>query len=116
MAISVLRHPLCAGQVSIECVLCAIVLELGIDVQHDSRHLAPVCSLLIRIEHAQIRDNMLLVVNREHGIRRRGVGNVWISMRLLHKLVIEGAIAMAGKLRFASTYFSPILNAAASAI
>jgi hypothetical protein len=28
---------------------------------------------------------MLFVVDREHGIRRRKIGNVWISRRFFHK-------------------------------
>lgn len=85
---------------AIERTSCAIMLDLWIDVQHDLRHLAPVRPLLIRIEHTQIRDDMLLVVDRKHGIRRRDVGNVWISRRFLHNRVIEGVIAIARKLRF----------------
>ena len=92
MAISVLRHPFCTGQVAIECASCAIMLELWIDVQHDLRHLAPVRPLLIRIEHTQISNDVLFVVDREHGIRRCKIGNVWISRWFFHARVTKRMI------------------------
>lgn len=73
-----LRHPFCAGQMGIECTPCAVGLKLRINVQYQSRHLAPVRSLRVRIEHSQIGYNVLLVVHRENGVRRRYVGNVGI--------------------------------------
>ena len=87
-----LCHPFCTGQVSIECTFCAIMLKLWIDMQHDLRDLAPVRALLVRIEHAQIRDDMLLVVDREHGIRWCNIGNVWISRRFFHACVTNRTI------------------------
>lgn len=80
-----LRHPFCAGQVAVERSSRAIRLKLWIDVQHDLRHFTPVGSLLIRIEHAQISNDVLFVVDREHGIRWCGIRNVWISWGLFHK-------------------------------
>ena len=70
----------------------AIRLKLWIDVQHDLRHFTPVGSLLIRIEHAQISDDVLFVVDREHGICRSKIGNVWISRGFFHRSVIERMI------------------------
>src|SRR5947209_8641474 len=84
-----LRHPFCAGQVAVERTLRPIMLKLWIDVQHDLRHLAPVRPLLIRIEHAQISADVLLVVDREQGIRWCGVGNVWIAGWFFHTCVTK---------------------------
>ena len=92
MAISMLRHPFCTGQMAVERSSRAIRLKLWIDVQHDLRHFTPVGSLLIRIEHAQISDDVLFVVDREHGIRRSKIGNVWISRRFFHARVTKRMI------------------------
>lgn len=80
-----LRHPFGAGQVRIKCTFCAIMLKLGINMQHDLRYLPPVRSLSVCIEHAQISNNMFLVVDSQHGIRWRNIGNVWISWGFFHK-------------------------------
>jgi polysaccharide pyruvyl transferase WcaK-like protein len=38
---------------------------------------------VIRAEQAQIRDEMLLVINGQHGIGGRGIGDIGIKRRLL---------------------------------
>ena len=80
-----LRHPFCTGQVTVERSSRAIRFKLWIDVQHDLRHFTPVGPLLIRIKHAQISNDVLFVVDCEHGIGRRKIGNVWISRRFFHE-------------------------------
>jgi hypothetical protein len=90
-----LRHPFRAGQMCIERTLCAIMLKLWVDVEHQLRHLAPVCSLCFRIEHSQISYNVLLVVYREDGIRRCNIGDVGISGWFLHAFVTERMILTA---------------------
>jgi hypothetical protein len=87
-----LGHPLCAGQVTVECTSSAVVLQLGIDVENDLRHLAPFGPLRVRIEHTQISNDMLFVIDREHRIRWRNVGNVWICRWFFHVRVIERMI------------------------
>jgi hypothetical protein len=87
-----LRHPFCTGQVAVERSSRAIRLKLWIDVQHDLRHFTPVGPLLIRIEHAQISNDVLFVVDREDGIRRRKIGNVWISWGFFHARVTKRMI------------------------
>jgi len=87
-----LRHPFCAGQVAIECTSCAIVVTLGIDMQYELRHLAPVRALRVCVEHPQIGDDMLLVIDREHRIRWRNIGNVGICRWFFHERVIERMI------------------------
>lgn len=87
MTISILCHPFGAGEVRVERASCPIMLKFRINVQYELRHLAPVRALRVRIEHSQIRYNMLLVVYREDGIRRRNVGNIGISRGRLHDTV-----------------------------
>jgi|GEM_PF-3614236 hypothetical protein len=99
MAITMLRHPLCAGQVTIERTSSAVVLELWIDVENDLRHLAPVGSLRVCIEHAQISNDMLFVVDREHRIRWRKVGNVRICRWLFHERFIKRMILIPADLK-----------------
>jgi hypothetical protein len=53
-------------------------------VQHDPRDLAPVGAARIGIEHAEIRDEMLLVVPRERLIGRHEIGDIGIEGRLPH--------------------------------
>ena len=78
MTISMLRHPLCAGQMRIERSFCTIVLKFGINVEYHLRDLPPVRSFLVRVEQSQVRYNVLLVVNRKDGIYRCYVGHVRI--------------------------------------
>lgn len=78
MAVAVLCHPFCAGQVSVECTSCAIVLKHRINVEYHLSDLAPVRPLRVGIQHAPIRYNVLLVVDREDRIRRRDVRNIGI--------------------------------------
>jgi len=92
MAISMLRHPFGAGQVGIKSTFRAIRLKLGIDVQHYLGHLAPVRTLGVCIKHTQISDHMLLIVDRQHGIRWCDIVNVWISWWLFHERIIKRTI------------------------
>src|SRR6516165_5389492 len=89
MPITVFCHPFCAGQVRLERTFCAVMLKLWIDVQDNLRHLAPVCPLSVRIEHAQISNDMLLIVDREEGIRWCNIGNVRISGWSFHVRATE---------------------------
>ena len=84
-----LGHPFSAGQMAVERASRAIRLKLWVDVQHDLRDFAPVGPLLIRIEHTQISNDVLFVIDREHGIRWRKIGNVWISRGLFHACVTK---------------------------
>ena len=70
----------------------AITLSYRINMQHKPRHFAPVCTLCIRIEQAQVRYNVLLVVHCEGGIRRRNIGNVGIWRWFFHTCVTERMI------------------------
>ena len=64
----------------------AIGLMFWIKMQHYSRDFAPVSTFRIRVEQAQIRDEVLLVVNGQYGIGGRGIGDIGIKRRLLHGL------------------------------
>jgi hypothetical protein len=59
----------------------AIRLMFGIKMQHYSCDVAPVGTFRIRVEQAQIRDHVLLVVNGQYGIGRRGIGDIGIKLR-----------------------------------
>src|ERR1700682_5694646 len=62
----------------------AIRFLFRINMQHYSCNLAPVSTLRVRVEQAQIRDDVLLVVNRQYGIGGRGIGDIRIKRGLLH--------------------------------
>ena len=70
----------------------AITLSYRINMQHKPRHFAPVCTLCIRIEQAQVRYNVLLVVHCQDGIRRCNIGNVRIWGWFFHACVTERMI------------------------
>jgi hypothetical protein len=57
----------------------AIGFMFRIKMQHYSRDVAPVSTFRIRVEQAQIRDEVLLVVNRQHGTGGRGIGDIGIK-------------------------------------
>ena len=81
-----LRHPFGARQMAVERLPGAIGVMFGIQMQHDACDVAPVGILRIRVEQAQICDDVFLVVNGQRGIRWRGIGDIGIKRRLLHAL------------------------------
>ena len=76
----------------IEGTLCTIVMKLWVNVEYQLRHLAPVRSLRVRIEHTKIRHDVLLVVRCEDGIHWCNIGNVGIWGWLFHACVTERMI------------------------
>ncbi len=62
----------------------AIRFLFRIKMQHYSRDFAPVSTLRIRVEQAQIRDDVLFVVTGQYGIGGRGIRDIGIKRRLLH--------------------------------
>src|SRR6266851_87487 len=64
----------------------AIRFMLRIKMQHYSCDLAPVSTYRIRVEQAQIRDDVLFVVDGQYGIGGRGIGDMGFKRRLLHGL------------------------------
>src|ERR1700681_1225851 len=62
----------------------AIGVAFRVKTQHYSCDVAPVGILRIRVEQAQICDDVFLVVNGQRGIRWRGIGDIGIKRRLLH--------------------------------
>ena len=59
----------------------AIRFVFWIKMQHYSCDCSPVSTLRIRVEQAQIRDDVLLVVDGQYGIRGRGIGDIEIRRR-----------------------------------
>jgi hypothetical protein len=53
-------------------------------MQHHSCDFAPVSTFRVRVEQAQLRDDVLLVVNGQYEIGGRGIGDIGIKRRLLH--------------------------------
>ena len=64
----------------------AIWFMLRNKMQHQSRDFTPVRIFGIRVEQAQICQKVILVVSGQHGIGRRGIGDIRIKRRLLHGL------------------------------
>ena len=57
-----------------------------VEMQHYSCDVAPVGALRIRVEQVEKRDDVFLVVNGQRGIGGRGLGDIGIKRRLLHRL------------------------------
>src|ERR1700730_12967127 len=64
----------------------AIRFMFRVKMQHDACDVAPVSAFRIRVEQAQIRDEVLLVVSGQYGIGGRGIDDIGIKRRLLHGL------------------------------
>jgi hypothetical protein len=84
MAISVFRHPFCAGQVAVERRSCTSGFKSRINMEHKPGDLAPIRTFAVSVEQAQIGDDVLLVVSGQGRIYRRQVGNVRIERRFFH--------------------------------
>jgi hypothetical protein len=57
----------------------AIGFMFRIKMQHYSRDVAPVSACRIRVEQAQIRDDVFLIVNGQYGFGGRGIGDIGIK-------------------------------------
>ena len=84
MHVSFSRHPLGACEMTIESTAGALHIVIRVYVQHDPRHLAPVGTFRIGIQHTHVRDGVLMVVGREGWLGRSKVGNVRVKGRALH--------------------------------
>ena len=62
----------------------AIGLMFWIKMQHYWCNFAPVSTFHIRVEQAQIRDEVFLVVSGQHGIGGGDIGDIEIKRRRLH--------------------------------
>src|SRR5450631_1464054 len=69
---------------TLECPPGAIAFMFRIKMQHYSCDFAPVSTLRIRVEQSQIRDEVFLVVNGQHGTGGRGISDIGIKRWLLH--------------------------------
>ena len=77
--------PFGARQMALERPSGAIGLMFRVKMQHDPRDFTPVSPFRIRVEQAQICDEVLLVVNGQYGIGGRGIGDIGIKRRFLHR-------------------------------
>jgi len=94
LPVSDLRHPFRACEVTVERAPRPIGLPLGVDMQGDPRDLAPVGAVRVGIEHAEIRDQMLLVVHREREIGGREIGGCQSDCNT----IVSGSLACEGNL------------------
>src|SRR5450631_4639558 len=83
MAIAVLGHPFGAGQMTVKCSSRSRWLSIGINVQYDPRHFAPVGALAVGIKQTQVSHEMLPVI----------VGQRWIGWSRVSELGIKRWIA-----------------------
>jgi|SRR5882724_2155448 len=97
-----LSHPFGTRQMAFERPAGAIRFVIRIKIQHQTCDFTPVSTFRFRVQQAQIRDDVLLVVNGQYGIGGRSIGD---KRRLLHGLsrkVVDRSI-----LRWAMAYSSP---------
>jgi hypothetical protein len=72
------RKPFCTRKVSVESSASAIGFRFRIDMQDNSRHLAPVGAHLLRIKHPTVSDGVLFILHGHLVAIGREIGDVWI--------------------------------------
>src|SRR5580704_11675593 len=76
MLVSFSRHPSGAREMAIESTAGALDVLIRVYVQHYPRHLAPVGTFRIGIQHPYVHYGVLLIVRGEHRFGRGNVGSV----------------------------------------
>jgi hypothetical protein len=84
MPVSYRCGPFGAREVTLERPPRPIRLTFRIDVQNDPGHLTPIGTFRISIKHAEIGDDMLLVIDSESRTGRRYIDDVRIEWGLSH--------------------------------
>ena len=79
-----LGHPSGAREVAFERSPRAVGVAVRVNMQDDPRDIAPVGTVRIGIEQAQVRDEMLLVVGGDRWIGWGQISDIRIERRLLH--------------------------------
>ncbi len=77
MLVAVCHHPFGPIQMAFPHPPCAIGLLHRIDLQNDSRDLAPIGAFGFRVEKPKVADDVLLVIRRQRIGRRGSVGEFW---------------------------------------
>src|SRR5882724_10199410 len=99
----------------------AIRFLFRINMQHHSCDFAPISTFRICVEQAQIRDDVLLVINGQYGNGRRGIGDIRVKAVgsawaiLANRMLIEplcfgflGILMTRTSVRFALERTSPV--------
>lgn len=60
------------------CIQRTVRLSLRIDMEDDTSHLPPVRSLTVRLQKANVRDNMLFVIGNQRRLVWRDIRDVRI--------------------------------------
>lgn len=81
MLVSFSLHPFGACEMAIEGTAGPLDILIRVNAQHYPRNLAPVGTLHIGIQHPHVRDGVLLIVRREHGLGWGKVGKVQVEWR-----------------------------------
>ena len=84
LPVSLSRCPFGSREMAIEGTPRSVGLLLRVYVQDDPRNLAPVCTLVICIQHSDIGDGVLLIVCGERWPGGRKIGDIGIEWRGLH--------------------------------
>src|SRR4051794_22057007 len=71
------------------CGLRAVRFSLWVHMQDQSSHFAPVRPVALRLQKANVRDDMLFVIGRKHRVIRRTVRHVWIEGGFLHHTALK---------------------------
>jgi hypothetical protein len=92
MPISVLGHPVGAGEMGSPGAAGTIRLLGRIKVQHDPRNLFPVGAVGFDIEQAQVGDQVLFVIAGQNAGGRCFVSDIRVKRGLLHGATFAGEI------------------------
>ncbi len=77
MLVAVCHHPFGPIQMAFPHPPCAIGLLHRIDLQNDSRDLAPIGAFGFRVEKPKVADDVLLVIRCQRLGKRGSVGEFW---------------------------------------
>jgi hypothetical protein len=85
LPVALLSHPSSALKVSVVSPPGAIRFAARVKMQDNARDLTPIGPISVGIKETHVGDQVLVVIRRQDRVRRRGVGNVWIERRSLHR-------------------------------
>lgn len=95
MPVSLSRRPFGSHEVTIKGPPRPIRFMRRVYVQNEVRHLTPICTCRIGIEHAYIRDGVLFVIDGERWTGGRQISDIRIECRLSHVLTASDRLLVA---------------------
>ncbi|MDA9521691.1 hypothetical protein XI06_15440 [Bradyrhizobium sp. CCBAU 11434] len=90
------------------CATRTVWIPLWVNVQDHSSHFAPVRSLTLRLQKANVSDDVLLVIGCQRRLIGRIIRHVWIEEWSVHIILTFGAPSSAICVVAIQTFASPV--------